>query len=458
MLRFGYIALYQIDGSNTAVVNLSVQRGSPQHLASGFIYGIPDTPNQIPDHFYTDIGFRYTRAGGAQLDAGGWIYGPSGYQGRFASTKSNYDTTRKYGGDFIILPHDIWGTDHANASTVWPGDNGDWTDYDDFLDTLLADLKTNDMLEDMVFDIWNEPDLGGGAFWNRSQSQWIDTYVRTHKRIRQDPELDGMLITGPSTSSQPTTDNTWWTNWLSAIRGNDTIPDQYAWHLEADISSPNDDLQTNNVTLGELLQQYELPERQVNINEYAVFDEQVATGAAWWISRLERYDALGLRGHWLSACQLHDFMASLLSKPGASDGTSSCTGGDYYPNGEYQVYKYYNLNMTGSRVKTTGSGDRILDVYTTVDDKVRTLTGVRLQTGTWYITISNLSAVGLPSEGALDIQTWGFEDKGHYGEVDGPSDRGVVSHDYSGDSVTFPVYQTAADSKTAWAFEFSIGY
>lgn len=53
----------------TATVNLAVTRGPPKHPGSGFIYGIPDTPNQIPDHWCTDIGFNYGRAGGAQLDA-----------------------------------------------------------------------------------------------------------------------------------------------------------------------------------------------------------------------------------------------------------------------------------------------------------------------------------------------------------------------------------------------------
>ena len=121
-----------------------------------------------------------------------------------------------------------------------------------------------------------------------------------------------------------------------------------------------------------------------------------------------------------------------------------------------QVYKYYNLNMTGQRVTTTGSGDRILDVYSTVDGKnARILTGVRLKTGTWYITVKNLSAIGLPTSGTLNIQTWGFDDKGHYGEVDGPSNRGIYGHTYSGNSVTFPIYQTTQDANTAWAFEFS---
>lgn len=175
--------------SNTAIVDLSVNRGAPKHLASGFIYGEPDTPaspNQIPDHFYTDIGFNYARAGGAQLDAPcrGWIWGLNEYKCRFQSTLSNYQTTRKYGGNFIILPHDIWGTDHANSSTVWPGDNGSFADYDKFLTQLLSDIKANKMQATLVFDIWNEAD---GGFWVRSQQQWIDTYIRTHKRIRFEP-------------------------------------------------------------------------------------------------------------------------------------------------------------------------------------------------------------------------------------------------------------------------------
>lgn len=147
--------------SNTATVDLSQGRGSPQHLASGFIYGLPDSgfgqsTTQIPDKFYTDIGFNYARAGGAQMSQGGWIYGPSAYAARFQSTKDNYLTARKYGARFQILPHDIWGTDHANSSTVWPGDNGDWTDYDNFLTRLLGDLQNNNMLQGLEWDLWNE--------------------------------------------------------------------------------------------------------------------------------------------------------------------------------------------------------------------------------------------------------------------------------------------------------------
>nr|POE85119.1 hypothetical protein CFP56_68688 [Quercus suber] len=446
--------------SNTAVVDLSVRRGTPKHLASGFIYGIPDSPadpNQIPDHFYTDIGYNYGRAGGAQLDAPcrGWIYGLNEYKCRFASTLSNWKTTRKYGGNFIVLPHDIWGTDHANSSTIWPGDGGNFDNYDAFLNQLLADMKANGMLANTVFDIWNEAD---GSFWARGQQQWIDTYVRTHKRIRRDTSLRALAISGPSHASQPDPNNTWWTNWLKQIKGNSTIPDQYSWHIEGDINNPIDDLQTNNATFANMLSSAGMAQpKLVNINEYAVFDEQVSSAAAWWISRLERYDAVGLRGNWLSGYALHDFMASLLGKPNGGTDSYSYTANGYYPNGEYQVYKYYNQNMTGTRAGTSGTGDRLMDVYATVGtDNVRVLTGVRLQIGTWYITINKLSAIGLPTSGNLNIHTWGFVDKGHYGEVDAPTDRGYYSHPYSGDTVTFPVYQTNEDKFTAWGFEFAV--
>ena len=147
--------------SNTATVNLASTNGAPRHYASGFIYGIPDegfgqSPTQIPQSFYENMGFGYARAGGAQISEGGWIEGLTAYKARFASTQQNYNTARQVGARFQILPHDVWGTDHSNSSTVWPGDNGDWTNYDEFLNQLLGDLQSNNMLEGLDWDLWNE--------------------------------------------------------------------------------------------------------------------------------------------------------------------------------------------------------------------------------------------------------------------------------------------------------------
>jgi hypothetical protein len=213
----------------------------------------------------------------------------------------------------------------------------------------------------------------------------------------------------------------------------------------------DNDLQNTNGTLATLLKTFGLPDRQININEYANYGEQVPAGAAWWISRLERYDALGLRGNWLSGWTLHDLMANLLTK---KSNATDYNATDYAPAPEFQVYKYYKANMTGHRVETSGTGDRLFDVYATVDsDKVRILSGTRITAGNWQITVKGMSAVGLPSEGTVDIQTWGFAGTSVFEEVDSPSDRGIVSHTYSGDALTFPIFQT--DASTAWAFEFS---
>ncbi|KAF4635327.1 hypothetical protein G7Y89_g2773 [Cudoniella acicularis] len=438
--------------SGTSTVNLGNITGSIKHLASGFIYGIPDTPNQIPDHFYTDIGFNYGRAGGAQVAAPGlgWIWGLAEYKVRFASALSNYRTTRKYGGEFIFLIHDLWGADGTqNSSAPYPGDNGDWSSWDDYLTQWISDMNANDALEGLSVDIWNEPDLA--YFWNAPQSQYLQMWGRTYHRLRKEwPEVK---LTGPAFAGEPDASNSWWTNYLSFVEGNASIPDQWVWHMEGGGS----DMETAYGNLYSLLQTYNLPLRPINIDEYATYAEQVPSGAVWWISQLERVDAIGLRGNWLSGTQLHDFMASLLGKPNATTSSYSATEGGYWPNGGYQVYKYYNLNQTGHRVGSSPSADLMLDTYATVGtDMVRVLTGVRIATGTWQITINDLSAVGLPTSGTLNIHTWGFPfTGGYFGEVDAPTDLGWYEHTYEGNSVTFPVYQT--DTTTAYAFEFLLG-
>ena len=68
----------------TANVNFSNNTGTPKHLASGILYGVPDQQNQIPSSFYTGMGFNYLRAGGAQVGAPGrgWIWGMNEYKVR----------------------------------------------------------------------------------------------------------------------------------------------------------------------------------------------------------------------------------------------------------------------------------------------------------------------------------------------------------------------------------------
>lgn len=64
----------------------------------------------------------------------------------------------------------------------FPGDNGDWTNFNNFLERLASDIKINNMQDGIVYDLWNEPDLNG--FWMRSQQQYIDTWGRAYGFLR----------------------------------------------------------------------------------------------------------------------------------------------------------------------------------------------------------------------------------------------------------------------------------
>jgi hypothetical protein len=168
-----------------ATVNISSTFGEAKSLSSGFIYGFPDNGTQvdlsISENFVRDIKFHSTRAGGAQIPARGWVASLEDYIGRFNSTLSNYRTARHYGGDFILLVHDLWGADGGSISK-FPGDDGNWTLADAFLQRLADDLRENDMLDGLVLDLWNEPD--GSNFWDRPWDQYLEYWVRSYNFFR----------------------------------------------------------------------------------------------------------------------------------------------------------------------------------------------------------------------------------------------------------------------------------
>ncbi|KAL4814911.1 hypothetical protein BDW67DRAFT_186212 [Aspergillus spinulosporus] len=380
----------------------------------------------------------------------GWSWGEAEMQKRWDSTLSNYRTARKYGGKFQLLLHDLWGTDFTDETKTWPGDGGDWSDYDRFLYRIISEIKANAMTEGLYIDIWNEPEWG---FWKRPQSQWLDLFGRTVKRFRSDPDLGGLPVIGPSLSLPPAEDNSYWVNFLAYVAANDTAPDLYTWHHIEALGNPRNDLQNSLVTFRGMREAAGAPERPVNINEYLnLADELNPAATVWHLSRFERYDTAGLRSNWRGGpdgSHLRDFLASLIWRDSEDL--------PYHPNGDWQALKYYHTNMTGYRVGTFGSTDRQFDVYATVgDDKVRALAGVRVKTGTWALTFKNLSAVGLPPAGELSIQTWGFTYDIPEAALLEPTNRGIATHSYADDEITIAIYQTEEDWKTAWAFEFSL--
>ncbi|NUR48459.1 MAG: beta-xylosidase, partial [Hamadaea sp.] len=311
-------------------VNFSVAGGSPTYRASGWIYGMTENAAGPPDHFFTDVKFRYMRAGGAQLDSpGGWVSGR--YQRRWDATLAQARRTLALGGQFVILNHDLWGADGYPISR-FPGDNGDWSDYDAFLTRLIGDVRAAGIT--VEWDIWNEPNLS--LFWNRPQSQYFELWRRTYQRLRT--EFPGQLIVGPSLAGVPTTATGWWTQYLDFVKANNVVPDIVSWHSlpsdpVANVANANSSLNARGIA----------HPRPYQINEYGASNEQNPGDGSWYIARLERAGADGLRANWASGGNLHNDLANLLTHD---------ANGVYSPKGEWWVYKFYG-SQTGLIAQTT---------------------------------------------------------------------------------------------------------
>jgi hypothetical protein len=74
------------------------------------------------------------------------------------------------------------------------------------------------------------------------------------------------------------------------------------------------------------------------------------------------------------------------------------------------------------------------------------------KSGTYSLQIKNLSALGLPTAGTISVRTRQFSFAGTTGQEGDPTDLGLVAHTYTGNVLSFPIFQT--DSATTWAFEF----
>lgn len=108
--------------------------------------------------------------------------------------------------------------------------------------------------------------------------------------------------------------------------------------------------------------------------------------------------------------------------------------------------------MVGNRVATTGSSDKKFDAYATVNNNAfKIIAGSRLRTGTWYVEIQGLSALGKSKAGSVNIRTLRFDFNGYFGQVGDPVVESTKRYDYNNDILKIPV--TPATENTAYAFE-----
>jgi hypothetical protein len=172
---------------------------------------------------------------------------------------------------------------------------------------------------------------------------------------------------------------------------------------------------------------HSLPDLPIDVNEYADKPEQNPANSVYYIAQLERHNLRGLRANWGSKGALHDYLANLVySKNGV-----------YYPNGEWQLYKYY-ATMNGDRLVTTASPDRRFDVFATkAGSAVKIIAGTRTIHAPYEIAVSGLHSLGLSAEGSVKVNVLRFDWDGEQGRVDAPVDLGLATMSYTSDTVSY---------------------
>jgi hypothetical protein len=363
----------------SVTVDFATAGGAPTYRASGTLYGMSPDGSLPQDHFYKDIKWHFERAGGAQLNNGGYATSLAAYQTRWNATLAQYKRTKALGGTFILLPHDLWGAD-STTTQPFPGDNGDWTVFDNFVNQLFSDVKANNMT--VQWDLWNEPN--GQGFWPRPESQYLQMWSRFYAAVRAN--FPGQLIVGPSYSQNPE-NNTWWQAYMPYVKANNAVPDIWSWHAE------DGDPVADASAMDSLLATYGLTNHQpYQINEYARLVKQTPGGGAWYIGRLERAGVDGLRGNWGSGTNLHDYEANLLTKNSA---------GQYLPRGEWFMYRYYG-SQTGNVVNLVPGTST--DGFATKDNTARNakiLIGSNGNTGNVTVNLNRLDTTSVVENGQV---------------------------------------------------------
>lgn len=161
---------------------------------------------------------------------------------------------------------------------------------------------------------------------------------RAFQRIRA--AFPTHLIVGPSCACVPSTTQAFWNAYLDYVQANNVVPDIVSWH-----SLPGDPV-ANVAAAGTTLNSRGVPHpRPHQINEYGASNEQNPADGSWYIARLERASADGLRANWAGGNNLHNDLGNLLAHDSA---------GRYQPKGEWWAYRFYG-SQTGQIVSVTPS-------------------------------------------------------------------------------------------------------
>lgn len=384
------------------------------------------------------LDINYISSGGAQTPTSGWGHSVEAYKARFATVVQDAKRIHARGGVQVIKISDLWGADATQPSSFpYPGDNGDWSSYDRFIQQLISDVKSSGVAinERTQLEPYNEPDLPN-LFWRRGQEQYLQMWLRGTRALRAafpKGSRTFLPIVGPSAAMLPGSSNMWWKNFLSTLRDNrDTEPDIWNFHLEGGDS--NDPVPATKL-FKQAFAEYGLTGGiGFTNNEYGSREQQRPGFGAWHAARYEKVKYHGLRGNWAGGALLRDNLADLLLKD---------AGGKYHTTGEFQEWATY-AGLSGSPCNTTeGSSIDTYGIATPANKTASALVGNQGFTGTANVVFGSVSSLGSNINMVKAVVYRIPYDDGR--EVTGLTLVSTTTIHVSQDQVTVPFHQTNAD-------------
>jgi len=347
-------------------IDLSIVIGTPKYIATGFLHGLSeDCSKPGPDYFdiLKPVSFRGANLGGF------WLKGD--IDDNLQMLKVYYEYLNPLGVTIDYLLMDVWGSWYENffmnRPIRFPGDDGQWDDYEDFCSVIATFVVDNDM-QDFQYNLWNEPNLvkwGHSQFWPRSKEQFYEMWKRGYRQIKSiHPEA---VISGPDYApySQEMDWKTDVEDFLDFCIENDVVPHVLTLH-----ALPGDPVVFKGFA-EKALADRDITGVTLYINEYSDINEQHPGAAAWYISRLERAEIRGGRAIWPRPNTL--FRAPVWNISGELNGLMFLdTELNLSTTGIWWVYKRY-ADITGQLVETTADDNDIIDAVAGVDANDRKL-------------------------------------------------------------------------------------
>jgi hypothetical protein len=305
-------------------VDLSRRLGPAKCRASGFLHSI--SPTSPPDEMVVPLRpslFRLSRSAGGDADAMFKVYPRVKAMG--------------------AVVHEVLGPTAASYEGRWPGEDGDWSEWDGYVRRMIEEARAAGVRE-VQWEVWNEPDTV--AFWNpptdRKKERFFETWEHTWHLIRE-VHPDGVIV-GPSSCYYDTENypgaETFFTleEFLVFASERSVMPDVLCFHIWfADHVGP----QLERLRAFAAEEGMELP--PIAINEFGDKSHWMEPGAmAWYFGEFERMGVeVAGRACW-----------------GEPDGASSCWSsnlngltrrGDHRPRSVWWAYKAY-AEITGELV------------------------------------------------------------------------------------------------------------